>query len=110
MGWLLAGAPAYAIERVVTVLVIACPHALGLAVPLVVAISTTVGARNGSAVRNRRGLEEARNLDAVVFDNRHTHAASSVSSILRPWTLSRRATPFGAVVERDPSIPSPMQS
>jgi len=66
------GDPAFAIERVVTVLVIACPHALGLAIPLVIAISTTIGARNGLLVRDRRGLEEARNLDAVVFDKTGT--------------------------------------
>lgn len=71
--WLLLGATgAFAIERLVTVLVIACPHALGLAVPLVVAISTTLGARNGLLVRERRGLEEARNLDVVVFDKTGT--------------------------------------
>ncbi|MBA2572515.1 MAG: HAD-IC family P-type ATPase, partial [Gemmatimonadetes bacterium] len=63
--WLALGAEAaFAIERMVTVLVIACPHALGLAVPLVVAISTTLGARSGLLVRDRRGLEEARNLNA----------------------------------------------
>jgi Cu2+-exporting ATPase len=60
------------VERVVTVLVIACPHALGLAVPLVVAISTTLGARHGLLVRDRRGLEEARTLDIVVFDKTGT--------------------------------------
>ena len=63
---------AFAIERAVTVLVIACPHALGLAVPLVIAISTTLGARGGLLVRDRRGLEEARNLNAVVFDKTGT--------------------------------------
>jgi P-type Cu2+ transporter len=62
----------FSIIRVVTVLVIACPHALGLAVPLVVAISTTLGARNGLLVRDRRGLEEARNLDTVIFDKTGT--------------------------------------
>jgi Cu2+-exporting ATPase len=62
----------FSIVRVVTVLVIACPHALGLAVPLVVAISTTLGARNGLLVRDRRGLEEARNLDTVIFDKTGT--------------------------------------
>ena len=73
IGWLIAGAPiSFAIERVVTVLVIACPHALGLAIPLVVAISTTLGARSGLLVRDRRGLEEARNLNAVVFDKTGT--------------------------------------
>lgn len=64
--------PAYVVERVVTVLVIACPHALGLAVPLVIAISTTLGARSGLLVRDRRGLEEARNLTSVVFDKTGT--------------------------------------
>lgn len=72
-GWLAAGAePAFAVQRLVTVLVIACPHALGLAVPLVIAISTTLGARSGLLVRDRRGLEEARLLDAVVFDKTGT--------------------------------------
>lgn len=71
--WLWAGASIdFTIIRVVTVLVIACPHALGLAVPLVVAISTTMGARNGLLVRNRRGLEEARNLNTVIFDKTGT--------------------------------------
>lgn len=71
--WILAKAPGeYTVERVVTVLVIACPHALGLAVPLVVALSTTLGARNGLLVRDRRGLEEARLLTTVVFDKTGT--------------------------------------
>ncbi|HMG18679.1 MAG TPA: copper-translocating P-type ATPase [Gemmatimonadales bacterium] len=64
--------PEFAVERMVTVLVIACPHALGLAVPLVIAISTTLGARSGLLVRDRRGLEEARNLTTVVFDKTGT--------------------------------------
>jgi P-type Cu2+ transporter len=71
--WLLLGASgSYTIERVVSVLVIACPHALGLAIPLVIAISTTMGARSGLLVRDRRGLEEARSLDTVVFDKTGT--------------------------------------
>ncbi len=73
LAWLSLDAPVeFAIQRVVTVLVIACPHALGLAIPLVVAISTTLGARSGLLVRDRRGLEEARNVDAVVFDKTGT--------------------------------------
>ena len=74
VAWLLIrpGDPAFAVERVVTVLVIACPHALGLAIPLVIAISTTLGAHSGLLVRDRRGLEEARNLSAVVFDKTGT--------------------------------------
>ncbi len=71
--WQLVGATLdFSIVRVVTVLVIACPHALGLAVPLVVAISTSIGARNGLLVRDRRGLEEARNLNVVIFDKTGT--------------------------------------
>ena len=71
--WQLLGAPIdFSIVRTVTVLVIACPHALGLAIPLVVAISTTLGARAGLLVRDRRGLEEARSLDTVIFDKTGT--------------------------------------
>lgn len=73
IGWGLADASAaFIVERVVTVLVIACPHALGLAVPLVLAISTTMGAQHGLLVRDRRGLEEARRLTTVVFDKTGT--------------------------------------
>jgi len=73
VGWQLAGAELdFSVIRTVTVLVIACPHALGLAVPLVVAISTTKGAQAGLLVRDRRGLEEARKLDAVIFDKTGT--------------------------------------
>jgi P-type Cu2+ transporter len=73
VAWLLLGASgAFAVERVVSVLVVACPHALGLAVPLVIAISTTLGARSGLLVRDRRGLEEARHLTTVVFDKTGT--------------------------------------
>jgi len=73
VAWIiLADDTSFAVERLVAVLVIACPHALGLAVPLVVAISTTLGARAGLLVRDRRGLEEARKLDAVVFDKTGT--------------------------------------
>ena len=60
------------VERVVTVLVIACPHALGLAVPLVVAISTSLAASNGILVRNRLALEAARDMDIVIFDKTGT--------------------------------------
>ena len=60
------------VERVATVLVIACPHALGLAVPLVVAISTSMAANNGILVRDRLALEEAREIDVVIFDKTGT--------------------------------------
>ncbi len=62
----------FAMERAVTVMVIACPHALGLAIPLVVAVSTALGAGTGLLVRNRAAFETARRLDAVVFDKTGT--------------------------------------
>ncbi|MFC5135347.1 copper-translocating P-type ATPase [Halorubrum glutamatedens] len=73
IAWTLAVSfDATVIERVVTVLVIACPHALGLAIPLVVAINTSLAARNGMLVRDRIAMEEARNLDAIIFDKTGT--------------------------------------
>ena len=63
---------AFAIERMVTVMVIACPHALGLAVPLVVAVSTTLAARNGLLIRDRAAFERGRDLKAVMFDKTGT--------------------------------------
>lgn len=62
----------FILERVVTVLIIACPHALGLAVPLVTAISTTLAAKNGLLVRKRMALESARNIDVILFDKTGT--------------------------------------
>ena len=63
---------AFAIERTVTVMVIACPHALGLAVPLVVAVSTALAAKNGLLIRNRVAFEGARKLQAIIFDKTGT--------------------------------------
>ena len=63
---------AFAIERAVTVLVISCPHALGLAVPLVVAVSTSIAAANGLLIRDRTAFEEARRTQAIVFDKTGT--------------------------------------
>ncbi|HET7727820.1 MAG TPA: heavy metal translocating P-type ATPase [Candidatus Limnocylindrales bacterium] len=71
-GWWLLGDPEGALVRTATVLVIACPHALGLAIPLVIAISTSLGARNGLLVKNRISLERARELDVVIFDKTGT--------------------------------------
>ena len=70
--WLINGEINFALERMVTVLVIACPHALGLAVPLVNAVSTSIAARNGLLIRNRNQFEEARNLNIIVFDKTGT--------------------------------------
>ncbi|MGA9533675.1 MAG: heavy metal translocating P-type ATPase [Anaerolineales bacterium] len=73
IGWVIGvGFQVEVIARVATVLVIACPHALGLAVPLVVAITTALGARNGILVRDRLALEKARQLDTVIFDKTGT--------------------------------------
>lgn len=73
VGWVVAvGFNVEVLKRVVTVLVIACPHALGLAVPLVVAITTALGAKNGILVRDRLALEAARDIDVVVFDKTGT--------------------------------------
>lgn len=63
---------AFAIERTVTVMVITCPHALGLAVPLVVAVSTALAAKNGLLIRNRVSFEGARKLQAIIFDKTGT--------------------------------------
>jgi P-type Cu2+ transporter len=70
--WVLAGQPAFALNRSVTVLVIACPHALGLAIPLVTAISTSKSARSGILVKDRLALEAMRNIDTVLFDKTGT--------------------------------------
>src|SRR5512132_1945086 len=70
--WLALGEPDQAVERTVTVLVIACPHALGLAIPLVIAISTALAARNGILVKDRLALERMRTVDAVLFDKTGT--------------------------------------
>jgi P-type Cu2+ transporter len=88
--------------------VVACPHALGLAIPLVIAISTTLGARNGLLVRDRRGLEEARNLDAVVFDKTGTltlgeHRVVSMRSA--SGVDPDEALRLAAAVERDSEHP-----
>jgi P-type Cu2+ transporter len=70
--WWLLGDREGALVRTATVLVIACPHALGLAIPLVIAISTSLGARNGLLVKDRLALERARDLDVVIFDKTGT--------------------------------------
>jgi P-type Cu2+ transporter len=70
--WWLAGDKEHALIRTATVLIIACPHALGLAIPLVIAISTSLGAENGLLVKDRLALEGARNLDIVIFDKTGT--------------------------------------
>jgi Cu2+-exporting ATPase len=105
VAWLVAGASTvFAVERVVTVLVIACPHALGLAIPLVIAISTTLGAQSGLLVRDRRGLEEARNLNAIFFDKTGTLTRGEFRVVRIATTAGLpedQALSLAAALERD---------
>jgi Cu2+-exporting ATPase len=96
------------LKLVVTVLVIACPHALGLAVPLVVAITTTMGAQNGILVRDRLALEAARDIDVVIFDKTGTLTKGEfgVASILSVDGLNEsRALGLAAALESDSEHP-----
>lgn len=70
--WFFLAGSSFALERAVTVLVIACPHALGLAIPLVVAVSASIAAKNGILIRDRKGFEMAKDVNAVVFDKTGT--------------------------------------
>ena len=70
--WWFSGDKEHALIRTATVLIIACPHALGLAIPLVIAIATSLGAQNGFLIKDRLALERARNLDLVIFDKTGT--------------------------------------
>jgi P-type Cu2+ transporter len=107
--WIALGAEgSFVVERVVSTLVVACPHALGLAIPLVIAISTTLGARSGLLVRDRRGLEEARNLNAVVFDKTGTLTLGEhrvVSMEVAEGVDPAEALRLAAAVERDSEHP-----
>lgn len=96
------------IERVATVLVTACPHALGLAIPLVVAISTAMGARNGILVRDRLALETAREIDMVIFDKTGTLTEGRfgvVNMAVVPGWDEGRALALTAAVEGDSEHP-----
>ncbi len=105
VGWGIArGFDNYTLERVVTTLVVACPHALGLAIPLVIAISTTLSARNGILVRDRLALEQARKLDVVVFDKTGTltrgeHGLVAVATA--EGVTEQDALAMAAAIERD---------
>src|SRR5207245_1172791 len=86
VAWTLAGDVDAAVTRTVTVLVIACPHALGLAIPLVISISTSISARAGILIKDRLALEAMRSVGAVLFDKTGTltrgrHVVSGVAAI-----------------------------
>jgi Cu2+-exporting ATPase len=75
------GFEAATIARIVTVLVIACPHALGLAIPLVVANTTEIAARHGTLIRNREAIDTARNLQMIAFDKTGTLTAGEIGIV-----------------------------
>ena len=106
--WIAIGQPEQALIRTATVLVIACPHALGLAIPLVIAISTTLGARNGLLVRDRLALERAKDLQVVIFDKTGTltrgePALAAVAAV--PGVEEAELVALAAAVESDSEHP-----
>src|ERR1700681_5001868 len=106
--WWLAGDQEHALIRTATVLVIACPHALGLAIPLVIAISTSLGAQNGLLVKDRLALEGARNLDMVIFDKTGTltRGSPAVSGVAAaPGTTEEDLIARAAAVESNSEHP-----
>ena len=99
----------FAIERMVTVMVISCPHALGLAIPLVVAISTAISAKNGLLIRNRSSFELARKVDVILFDKTGTlttgvFGVTKVASMDKNWDEKKILT-WAASMERNSEHP-----
>jgi Cu2+-exporting ATPase len=106
--WWVSGDTQHALTRTATVLIIACPHALGLAIPLVIAISTSLGARNGLLVKDRLALERARLLDMVIFDKTGTltRGAPAVTGIIAaPGTPESELLTVAAAVEANSEHP-----
>jgi len=106
--WWFAGDKEHAFIRTATVLIIACPHALGLAIPLVIAISTSLGAQNGLLVKDRLALERARDLDMVVFDKTGTltRGAPALSGVaVAPGVREEDLFARAAAVEADSEHP-----
>ena len=102
--WWLAGDKGHGLIRAATVLIIACPHALGLAIPLVIAISTSLGAQNGLLVKDRLALERARNLDVIVFDKTGTLTRGSPAlsgAVVAPDVSEEDLFTRAAAVEMD---------
>ena len=106
--WTILGDPEQALIRTATVLVIACPHALGLAIPLVIAISTTLGARNGLLVKDRLALERAKDLQIVIFDKTGTltRGEPALAAVVASAGEDERAVlALAAAVETDSEHP-----
>ena len=102
--WLALGQPDQAIERTVTVLVIACPHALGLAIPLVITISTALAAHDGILIKDRLALERMRTVNALLFDK--TGTLTKGEPQVRPRWPRPTATPTGCCGWPAPSGPT----
>jgi Cu2+-exporting ATPase len=106
--WWFSGDTERALIRTATVLIIACPHALGLAIPLVIAISTSLGAQNGLLVKDRLALERARALDMVIFDKTGTltRGSPAVSEVAAaPSTSEDELVAYSAAVESNSEHP-----
>ncbi len=105
--WALLGEIEIALERTITVLVISCPHALGLAIPLVIAMSTSAAASQGVLVRDRRALERMRTIDTVVFDKTGTltEGAHAVSGVASAGVSEDEVLRLAAAVERESEHP-----
>jgi Cu2+-exporting ATPase len=109
VAWAIAGRElVFVLERTITVMVITCPHALGLAIPLVVAVSTAMSAKNGLLIRQRSPFERSRNLDAVVFDKTGTltEGRFEVSDVIALGDAdTARILALAAAVERQSEHP-----
>jgi P-type Cu2+ transporter len=105
--WLLLGQTNQAVERTVTVLVIACPHALGLAIPLTIAVSTGLAARAGILVKNRLALERMRTIDAILFDKTGTLTLGQhrVTDIATNGVSEHELLEFASAVEAESEHP-----
>jgi Cu2+-exporting ATPase len=105
--WWLAGDKEHALIRTATVLIIACPHALGLAIPLVIAISTSLGAKNGLLIKDRLALERARNLNVVIFDKTGTltRGAPGLSGVVASASSESDLLATAAAVEANSEHP-----
>jgi P-type Cu2+ transporter len=105
--WVLAGQVDNAVERTVTVLVIACPHALGLAIPLTIAVSTGIAAQAGILIKDRLALERMRTIDAVLFDKTGTLTTGHhvVSGIVAAGLTENEVLALAAAVEADSEHP-----
>jgi len=107
IAWNLFGEPRGAVERTVTVLVIACPHALGLAIPLVISISTALSARNGILVKDRLALERMRDVDVVLFDKTGTLTAAqhAVTGVIATHGDEDQVLGLAGAIESDSEHP-----